>query len=454
MVIILTQILSVAGLIIIGVLLFELIIFFHEGGHFICAKRSGIKVNEFALGMGPKIFSFQKGETTYSFRIFPIGGYCAMEGEDEESDNPRAFNNAKVWKRMIVIIAGAVMNIILGLIFMFVIVIQQPSFSSTTVGDFQPNSFSANSGLMTGDQIVRLNNYDIMTSRDLSFAIGTMKPDTVDGDSLSIYKEDCTGAITKLYISLANDGALSDDVSQNLLNYLKEKCTLINSAETREDAYRIMADSYSEMNTVAGVTEYTVPDIETRESRQRYRTDVDVIRNDERITLNDVDLFTYSTDGGETASVAIDFSVMPVEKTFFSVMGETWGQTISVVRMVWASLVGMVTGQFGWQDISGPVGVTSAITQVASAGLEQSFMAAVNNIILIMVVITVNLGIFNMLPFPALDGGRFVLLLIEGIFRKPVPRKIESYINAGGFAILMLFMILISVKDLWQLFVK
>ena len=208
------------------------------------------------------------------------------------------------------------------------------------------------------------------------------------------------------------------------------------------------------MNTVAGVTEYTVPDIEIRESRQRYRTDVDVIRNDERITLNDVDLFTYSTDGGETASVAIDFSVMPVEKTFFSVMGETWGQTISVVRMVWASLVGMVTGQFGWQDISGPVGVTSAITQVASAGLEQSFMAAVNNIILIMVVITVNLGIFNMLPFPALDGGRFVLLLIEGIFRKPVPRKIESYINAGGFAILMLFMILISVKDLWQLFVK
>ena len=145
---------------------------------------------------------------------------------------------------------------------------------------------------------------------------------------------------------------------------------------------------------------------------------------------------------------------MPVEKTFFSVMGETWGQTISVVRMVWASLVGMLTGQFGWQDISGPVGVTSAITQVASAGLEQSFMAAVNNIILIMVVITVNLGIFNMLPFPALDGGRFVLLLIEGIFRKPVPRKIESYINAGGFAILMLFMILISVKDLWQLFVK
>ena len=454
MVIILTQILSVAGLIIIGVLLFELIIFFHEGGHFICAKRSGIKVNEFALGMGPKIFSFQKGETTYSFRIFPIGGYCAMEGEDEESDNPRAFNNAKVWKRMIVIIAGAVMNIILGLIFMFVIVIQQPSFSSTTVGDFQPNSFSANSGLVTGDQIVRLNNYDIMTSRDLSFAIGTMKPDTVDGDSLSIYKEDCTGAITKLYISLANDGALSDDVSQNLLNYLKEKCTLINSAETREDAYRIMADSYSEMNTVAGVTEYTVPGIEIRESRQRYRTDVDVIRNDERITLNDVDLFTYSTDGGETVSVAIDFSVMPVEKSFFSVMGETWGQTISVVRMVWASLVGMVTGQFGWQDISGPVGVTSAITQVASAGLEQSFMAAVNNIILIMVVITVNLGIFNMLPFPALDGGRFVLLLIEGIFRKPVPRKIESYINAGGFAILMLFMILISVKDLWQLFVK
>ena len=106
------QILITIALIVIGVLLFEFIIFAHEFGHFITAKRSGVQVNEFALGMGPKIFSFTKGETKYSLRLFPVGGYCAMEGEDEESANPRAFVNAKIWKRMIIIVAGAFMNLV------------------------------------------------------------------------------------------------------------------------------------------------------------------------------------------------------------------------------------------------------------------------------------------------------------------------------------------------------
>ena len=137
------NILITIALIIIGVLLFELIIFSHELGHFITAKLSGVKVNEFALGMGPKIFGFTKGETQYSLRLFPIGGYCAMEGEDDESPEPRAFTNAKVWKRMIIIIAGAVMNIILGFLLMFVYTVQSDSYASTTIDGFLPNSYSA-----------------------------------------------------------------------------------------------------------------------------------------------------------------------------------------------------------------------------------------------------------------------------------------------------------------------
>ena len=126
------QVLTTIGLIVIGVLLFEFIIFAHEFGHFITAKRSGVQVNEFALGMGPKLISFKKGETRYSLRAFPIGGFCAMEGEDQSSDNPRAFTNAKVWKRMIIIIAGAVMNILVGFVLMFVVTINQTSFVGTT----------------------------------------------------------------------------------------------------------------------------------------------------------------------------------------------------------------------------------------------------------------------------------------------------------------------------------
>ena len=446
------DILSGIGLIVIGILLFELIIFFHEGGHFITAKKSGVKVNEFALGMGPKLFSFTKGETTYSFRLFPIGGYCAMEGEDQDSDNPRAFNNAKIWKRMIIIIAGAVMNIILGFVLMFIIVVQQPTFASTTVDVFQPNSYTANSGLQEGDQIIKLNNYDIWNYRDFAFAMGTMKCVEVDGDSLNIYKEDCTNELTSLYLSITDDTSLSEDKLISINEQFQKNCSEINKVTTKEDANKALEQGYKDLNKLVGITEYTIPKIEIKETRQRFRTDVTVIRDGEQLELKDVDFFTTLNPETNKPEIRWDFFVKPIEKNFSTVITETCSQTVSVARMVWASLAGLVTGQFGFNEVSGPVGITNAITQVAAEGLEKSFLDAVNNIILVMVIITVNLGIFNMLPFPALDGGRFVLLLIEGIFRKPIPRKIEAAINGAGLAILFLFMILVTFKDIWQIF--
>ena len=446
------DILSGIGLIVIGILLFELIIFFHEGGHFITAKKSGVKVNEFALGMGPKLFSFTKGETTYSFRLFPIGGYCAMEGEDQDSDNPRAFNNAKIWKRMIIIIAGAVMNILLGFVLMFIIVAQQPTFASTTVDVFQPNSYTANSGLQEGDQIIKLNNYDIWNYRDFAFAMGTMKCVEVDGDSLNIYKEDCTNELTSLYLSITDDTSLSEDKLISINEQFQKNCSEINKVTTKEDADNVLEQGYKDLNKLVGITEYTIPKIEIKETRQRFRTDVTVIRDGEQVELKDVDFFTTLNPETNKPEIRWDFFVKPIEKNFSTVITETCSQTVSVARMVWASLAGLVTGQFGFNEVSGPVGITNAITQVAAEGLEKSFLDAVNNIILVMVIITVNLGIFNMLPFPALDGGRFVLLLIEGIFRKPIPRKIEAAINGAGLAILFLFMILVTFKDIWQIF--
>ena len=446
------DILSGIGLIVIGILLFELIIFFHEGGHFITAKKSGVKVNEFALGMGPNLFSFTKGETTYSFRLFPIGGYCAMEGEDQDSDNPRAFNNAKIWKRMIIIIAGAVMNILLGFVLMFIIVVQQPTFASTTVDAFQPNSYTANSGLQEGDQIIKLNNYDIWNYRDFAFAMGTMKCVEVDGDSLNIYKEDCTNELTSLYLSITDDTSLSEDKLISINEQFQKNCSEINKVTTKEDANKALEQGYKDLNKLVGITEYTIPKIEIKETRQRFRTDVTVIRDGKQVELKDVDFFTTLNPETNKPEIRWDFFVKPIEKNFSTVITETCSQTVSVARMVWASLAGLVTGQFGFNEVSGPVGITNAITQVAAEGLERSFLDAVNNIILVMVIITVNLGIFNMLPFPALDGGRFVLLLIEGIFRKPIPRKIEAAINGAGLAILFLFMILVTFKDIWQIF--
>lgn len=343
-------------LIIIGVLLFELIVLIHEGGHFVAAKLSGVKVNEFALGMGPKLFSFTKGETKYSLRLLPIGGYCSMEGEDEESDNPRAFGNKPVWKRIIIVVAGAVMNIVLGLLMTLTMVLQQPYYASTAISAFPEESVTVDY-LQPGDKLEEIDGYAIWNSRDIMFAIGTC---------------------------------------------------------------------------------------------QNYEPNIKVNRNGQSVDLGNVPLYTYDNNG--TKQIALDFYVDPVDKNIFSVCGETIGQTVSTVRMVWASLVGLVTGKFGFNEMSGPVGVASAITTVASQGLESSFLDAFNNILYVMMILTINLGIFNLLPVPALDGGRLLFLLIELVRRKPVPQKYEGVIHGIGFALLMVFMLAVTFNDIVRLF--
>lgn len=438
----------------IAVALFELIIFVHEGGHFIAAKKSGVKVNEFALGMGPKLFSFTKGETTYSLRLFPIGGYCAMEGEDEDSENPRAFNNAKIWKRMIIIVAGAAMNILFGMLLLLITLLPQDSFVSTQVASFSSCAVSSVTGLQEGDKIVRLNNYDINTSTDFSFALYTLPAQEVDGHELSIYKEDCV-------IDFFNycQGLVDKDTTQEAVNALNTACTDIQpelaKVSDKKEAYQIFCKYIDKACKAVGKEKPgKYPEIEEKDTRQRFRTDISVIRNGERVELKGVDLLTLKTSAeDDTPKLQIDFYAAPIEKNFGTVIQQTLLNTVSNVRMVWGSLIGLIKGQFSLNDMSGPVGIASAITQVAGESLKtDGFGAAVNSIVYVMMVIAINLGIVNMLPFPALDGGRFLMLLIEWIFRKPVPRKVESVINAVGLVLLLGLSAVIAVKDVWKLF--
>lgn len=452
------QILIIIALVIIGILLFELIIFSHEFGHFITAKKSGVKVNEFSLGMGPKILGFKKGETDYSLRLLPLGGFCAMEGEDEESPEPRAFNNAKIWKRMIIIIAGAVMNIILGFIMMFAYTVQADNYASTTVNGFYPNSVSANCGLKVGDQITEINGYSVWNSRDLQFAMATMTCREVDGTTLEIYRQDCARAACNAYNSILNDNEdIDDSTNSKLYEILTDGCTNINSAASKEAAYSIYKQTGEDIfaEYYKGKKSFEPENIEEEDTRLRYTSDLKVIRDGEEVELKDVQFFTYyqskeDEQEGKT-SLSFDFVVTQIDKTFGSVISQTVSNTCSVAKMVWTSLVWLVQGRFSFTDLSGPVGIATAVTQVASIGLETSFLSAFNNILFVMIMITINLGIFNMLPFPALDGGRFLFLLIEGIFRKPIPRKVEQVVNSVGFALLMVFMVVITFKDIWQL---
>ncbi len=343
-----------ALLIIIGILIFELIIFLHEFGHFITAKKCGVKVNEFALGMGPKIIKFQKGETLYSLRLFPIGGFCAMEGEDEDSSDQRAFSNKPVWQRMIIVVAGAVMNIILGFVLMMITLIPNQYFASTTVSVFSENAPSSQS-LKVGDEIKKVNGYGILTSTDLSFALAT---------------------------------AQSNEMTMTVLRNGKLK------------------------------------DI-------------------------DVQFGTVEKDGKEI--IQLDFKVDPIENNFGTLISQTFKSTVSMVKMVWASLFGLITGQFGFNEVAGPIGMTSAISQAAASGLAVSFWDGLSNLIYVMTIITVNLGVVNLLPLPALDGGRFVFLIIEAIRRKRIKPEIEAYIHAAGMALLLIFMVIVSVNDVIRL---
>ena len=439
-----------------------MIVGIHEFGHFITAKKSGIQVNEFALGMGPKIFGFKKGETQYSLRLIPIGGYCAMEGEDEDSENPRSFEKAKVWKRMIVVIAGAVMNILLGFILMFVVVVQQSTYSSTTIDSFPELSYSQNSGLQAGDKLLKINGTSIVSSRDISFALATTKLVEVDGTELTVYQEDCLVNLFSFLgttLSERNEAIkngetdyMSDQDAQAMYSEYLQIVENVNSAETLEEAQSAYEDGYKTLYAYVSDEEAQVPQIEVKESRTRFRVDILVERAGRQVLLEDVDFYTYLNSETQQPMVAVDFYTVPVERTFLTAVSESFKQTVSIGKMVWDSLVGIVTGKFGLSELSGPIGTASAISQVTSQSLASSgFIDSLNTLIFMMALITVNLGIFNMLPFPALDGGRFVMLIIEAIRKKPVSMKIQNAINASGFIILIGFMLIISMKDIWQI---
>lgn len=351
------NILMIILLIIIGVFLFGFVIFFHELGHFITAKLFKIKVNEFAVGMGPKIFGFKKGETDYSLKLLPIGGYCAMEGEDEDSESENSFGSKPGWQRLIVLAAGAIMNIILGIILMFIVLGQSDTFATTEIAKFADNSALEAAGIEVGDQITKIDGYAIYTDRDLSFALALADPDSVD---------------------------------------------------------------------------------------------IEVSRNGEKLTFNNTVLSsTTSEDGKKT--VSLDFYVVGKQKTLGSWLKRAVSETFSMVRMVFATLKGIITGRFGINDLAGPIGTAQAISQAASAGLSVSFGNAVLNIVLMIVLITVNLGVVNLLPFPALDGGRIFFVLIEMIFRKPVPPKYEGYVHTAGFVLLMVVMVVVCFNDIVRL---
>ncbi len=335
--------------IIIAILIFGLLIFIHEGGHFLFARLFKVTVNEFSIGMGPKLVSkkSKKSGISYSLRAFPI----SMAGEDEESDDPNALNKKPVWQRMIIVAAGGVVNLVAGILVMFILVFSSTSMGlgSTTVAEFRDGALSQSSGLKAGDTIVEVEGRNVHIADELVYEIMRLGIEPVD---------------------------------------------------------------------------------------------LTVVRDGEKTVIEDVEFPQISEQG--VAFGDADFYVYGQERTFTNLVKHSFYRSTYTVRMIWESLYDLVTGRYGIEAVSGPVGVTEALTEAAQTGSY--------NFIYLVVVISMNLGVMNLLPLPALDGGRLVFLLIEAVRRKPINPKVEGVIHTAGLALLMLLMIFICVKDVIKLF--
>ena len=348
--------------ILFAILLFSVLIFVHELGHFVAAKMSGVQVNEFAMFMGPAIFKKKIGNTLYSIRCIPIGGYCAMEGEDADSESPHSFQKAKWWKRLIILVAGAFMNFVIGLLLITIVLSSTDTYVNTTLSDVSNwSSLNCEGGLQPGDTIVEFN-----------------------GDSIDIHAD-----------------------------------FLLDTMLLEEGNY-----------------------------------DFIVIRDGEEIELNDVPMIRKEVlvNGKTVKQFGVTFT--EVETTAGSVPGRILPTAMNYVDTVFVGIKMLFTGEVGLSEMSGPVGIIGVMSETADAA--ETTGLAILSMLQIGALIAINLAVMNLLPLPALDGGRVVCLLlttgIEKITKKKLNPKYEGYIHAAGMILLLLLMAVIMVKDVVFLF--
>ena len=330
---------------IIAILMFALLIFVHEGGHCVAAKACGIQVNEFALGMGPLLIKRKWGETEYSLRLIPIGGYCAMEGEDEESENPRAFNNKEAWKKAVVIVAGPAMNVVLAL-FLMIGVMYAIGMPTTTIGNLQADGPAYNAGIEVGDTIVAIDGKDVSTWDDVGEYIEN------GGDTVTI--------------TVDRDGKTLD---------------LSMTPTTAEDDGRKIVGIVAESEHNIG----------------------------------------YAIKEGPAA---------------------TW----TLTKQMYLIFKQLFTGEVSAKDLSGPVGIVYIVNQTAKTGLI--------NVIYLIALISLNLAVVNLLPFPALDGGRLVFVIIRKLTGKMITDRMEAMVNYLGLLCLLALMVFVTWQDILRFFIK
>ena len=352
--------------IVIAILIFGLIIIIHEFGHFIMARKCGVLVEEFSIGMGPLLYKKQNSGTQFSVRLLPIGGYCKMLGEDGESEDPRAFNNKPLWRRTAILSFGAIMNLALAfIIFLFLVAIN--GFSTAGIIEVVPDSPAAKAGLMPGDQIIELNHSKITIFEDL-----------------------------ELVLALSNGKPMDMTYVRNGQTYGIE------------------------------ITPYLI----SQDGNNAYKLGF--------YPTGKTGFFSKRAEGFEQASIWESLTV-PVRQIVF------------YIRATVISIIKLIMRQLPFSNMSGPIGMVSTINKSYNDTIRVSGWYTFLNMVNLCGLLSANLGVFNLLPLPALDGGRLLFVLVEFIRRKPVPVEKESIVHMVGFVLLMILAAFIAYSDILKL---
>ena len=377
---------------IVTIVMFLIMVSLHEFGHFIVAKCLDFKILEYAIGFGPVIFKKQKGETQYAVRAVPLGGFCRFEGEEEESSDPRAFSNQAVWKRILVVVAGGIFNVILGFL---VFVVMLPTLSPMQTNEIQsvvPNSYIEDSGILPGDKIVKINDKRIGFYNDIS-----------------LYRDDISKD-EKFTLTIKRDGKRIEVPAM----LTEQRITV-----------RYTGEHIEYISSINGVTETEYIDYSE-----------DIPKKEEMLGKEET-----------TTRYIIGFTPKSEEVNALNIWGYAWNETKFVVKLVYRSLWDLVTGKTGMEQMSGPVGIVSEVNNAVHQE-NDSWLYVLN----LTALLSINLGVFNLLPLPALDGGRLLFMIIELIRRKPIPPEKEGMVHAIGMLLLLALVIFVSFNDVMKLF--
>jgi regulator of sigma E protease len=423
--------------ILLAILALSFLIIIHELGHFLVAKAFKVKVNEFSLFMGPKLFSFQKGETVYSLRLIPLGGYVKMEGEEEASEDDRAFNKKPIGVRAAIIAAGPIMNIIIAVVFAFIIMAQS-GFYTNQVKTVLPGSAGDKAGIQVGDTLEKYNGKNIYQINDLEIFAYPLKNESIDlqvrrnGESRTLHFAPDRMTGYKLgFAPKADDGPES-----NVVENVADKSPAMKAGV--KDGDRIIKLNGSPVSSKKDIADIL---------GQIKQNDVTITVDRGGKVLDLKPVVPIVGKNQEYLAIGIDFE--HTKGNAFATLGQSIKYNISIARSIYYSLGWLFTGTVSPSDLMGPVGITTTIKDVVQQA--PSFMDKFLNLLSFTAMISLNLGLVNLIPFPALDGSKLVLLLIEGIRKKPLNPEKEAMITMVGFVFLIMLMIYATFNDILRI---